>query len=78
MSGRKGQNGPLTLRCPKCKVGEDFRRLDRSSSKGLTPTGNTKRVGTYHHKHNVQMAEVRHTCGHVFWTNHPDARRAPR
>lgn len=59
---------PLTLRCPKCKNGEDYRRYDRPSSLGIEKTGRILVWGDNEFK----QVEVRHTrCGHVWlddWT----------
>ncbi len=69
---------PITLRCPACKVGEDFRRFDRPSSEDLVRTGREKTASRYHGIGNVQLVEVKHLrCGRIFWTNHPDGPRKP-
>lgn len=72
----KHSSGPLTLRCSKCKVLEDWRKRRRPSSEGLVRTGREKVVKKYHQRHNVLLVEVRHMlCGRIFWTNHSDAKR---
>lgn len=66
---------PFTLRCPKCKKGENWRGGSRKSSRDLLRTGNQKRVPRYGRKLDVLLVEVRHLwCGHIFWTNHPSVR----
>lgn len=80
---------PLTLRCPKCKVGREYRMeregYDNLSHKHLVPTGKSKTVSrTAAGVYGVLSVQMRHEgsststggyCGHVFWTTHPDAVR---
>lgn len=66
---------PLTLRCPKCKVGEDWRGHSRPSGEDLVATGATRREKRYGYRRHVLLAEIRHICGHTFWSNHPQAIR---
>lgn len=71
-------HGPLTLRCPKCKVGEDYRRYDRPSGRAIHRTGLEKdgwrRVKRG--RHFVHQWQVWHQiCGHRWWTTHRDAVR---
>lgn len=64
---------PMTLRCPKCKVGEDWRTYNRPSSNGLKRTAAAPREKKRDRKwRRVQQVQVVHEpCGHVFWTTHP-------
>jgi hypothetical protein len=67
---------PLTLRCPRCKKGRNWREHERTSAEGIEPTGRTKIIRrTSAGVLNVQAVEVRHVCGHVFWTTHPSGVR---
>jgi hypothetical protein len=69
---------PFTLRCPKCKRGEDFERGDRGSNQRLFTTGETLIAKRYGRRHNVAMTEIVHAdCGHAFWTDHISARSKP-
>lgn len=71
---------PFTLRCPKCKVGREYRiehpNYDSRSDRNLIPTGKTRVVKrTAAGVHDVQAVQMKHDCGHVFWTTHPSAVR---
>jgi len=65
---------PLTLRCKKCSYREYWRdRPRRDSSYDLYATGKTKVVRKYGSRRDVKLYQIQHSCGHVFWSNHPTA-----
>lgn len=70
--------GPLRLRCPKCKVGEDHRDGDRSSGRRIYALpGRPTRV-KWCGKYQKTQYRVRHVgCGWVWWTTHPAGKRVP-
>lgn len=72
MSGQKGQNGPLMLKCSQCKKQRDEHG---SAKKGeLVWTGRTK-VVTWHRRMQVQLKCL--VCKHVGWYRHRDALKKP-
>jgi hypothetical protein len=71
---------PHTLRCSKCKKGREWRYerdgYDKASAENLVPTGRTKVISrTTAGVYDVQAVELKHICGHFFWSTHPDAVR---
>lgn len=74
MSGVKGQRGPLTFRCGKCKRGGSCHRPgNRDIGTNWEATGKTKLVG----RHRRQQAQYKCLdCGHVGWSNHESVRDA--
>ena len=73
---------PLTFRCSKCKVGEDWRNSNRESGNILVATGRERFVTSYGptRRGSTRLVEVLHkTCGTKSWTSHPSwAGNAPR
>jgi hypothetical protein len=70
---------PFALRCPKCKVGEDYRdSAHRQSDRGLFRTGSITVAKSYGYRHHVVMCEVWHDCcGRAWWTDHSTAKVLP-
>jgi hypothetical protein len=66
MPGVKGQNGPLYLKCSKCKL--------RRNEQGTALTGRLFRTGRERGA-GVQLKCV--DCGHVGWYTHDHAARKP-
>lgn len=70
---------PLTLRCAKCKRGENWNpRPSPSSADNLFRTGRERVAKTLRGRHNVLLREVFHSkCNWVGWTDHSGARALP-
>lgn len=70
--------GPLTLRCPKCKIGEDWRILNRDSGQNIVSTGRVRIRARVGKRHDVEQYEVQHQslrCHFwTWWTTHPHGR----
>ena len=65
---------PLTFRCSKCKVNEDWRDSNRASHQNLVATGRERFVKSYGRlrQGSTRLVEVLHkTCGTKSWTSHP-------
>lgn len=68
---------PITLRCGKCKRGEDWNAPNRLSGKDIVRTGKTRIAKRYGRMMHVTLHQMKHVCGNVFWSNHPDAKHKP-
>ena len=76
---RNGTGWPLTVRCAKCKVGRDFRRVTTHDMQ-LVRTGRTKpyRGGNKGARGLDTFHEYRClVCKHVGWSRHVDIARKP-
>jgi hypothetical protein len=65
---------PLTLRCTACKRARDWQGNETGSCTNLVATGRTKVVAKYGRFLNVTLYEIKHTCGHVMWSSHSQAK----
>lgn len=71
-------NTPCTLRCSKCKRGEDWRRNNRPSGIGLKRTGRARGpVLAWNHGWATHLQVIHEKCGHKMWTTHGQARYLP-
>lgn len=68
---------PCWLKCPKCMRGRGGDTVKAHAATGIRRTGRTKVLGTYGYRHQVAMTEVKHHCGHIWWTDHYDAQHRP-
>lgn len=71
MSGVKGQNGPLTLRCRACGA------RNCGPGKPIQATNAVPRQGPKGHRLHTRN-EVRCRCGWTWWTTHPSIRNKQR